>query len=94
MPDLIQLNRSSVASAAPTTLADGELALNFRDGKLFYRNHTGASVEFAGGSANIVEATTAAGFPATGASGTLYISRDQSRVYRWDSSGVYVEIGN
>jgi hypothetical protein len=47
-----------------------------------------------GGSANIVEATTAAGFPATGASGTLYISRDQSRVFRWDSSGVYIELGN
>jgi hypothetical protein len=49
MSDLIQLKRSSVANAAPTTLADGELALNFRDGKLYYRNHTGAIVEFAGG---------------------------------------------
>jgi hypothetical protein len=47
-----------------------------------------------GGSANIVEAATAAGFPATGASQTLYVSRDASRVYRWDSSGVYIEIGN
>lgn len=47
-----------------------------------------------GGSANIVEAATAASFPATGASGTLYISTDVSRVYRYDSSGVYVEIGN
>jgi hypothetical protein len=41
----------------------------------------------------IVEATTAAGFPATGTSQTLYIGRDVSRVYRWDSSGVYIEIG-
>jgi hypothetical protein len=49
MSDLIQLKRSSVANAAPTTLADGELALNFRDGKLYYRDHTGAIVEFAGG---------------------------------------------
>ena len=48
----------------------------------------------AAGSANIVEAATAAGFPATGASSTLYISRDSSRVYRYDSSGVYIEIGN
>lgn len=47
-----------------------------------------------GGSANIVEAATAAGFPATGASQTLYVSRDASRVYRWDSSGVYIELGN
>ena len=47
-----------------------------------------------GGSANIVEAATAAGFPATGASNTLYIATDASRVFRFDSSGVYVEIGN
>jgi hypothetical protein len=43
---------------------------------------------------SLVEATTAAGFPAAGASQTLYISRDYSRVYRWDSSGVYIELGN
>ena len=45
-----------------------------------------------GGSANIVEAATAAGFPATGASSTLYVSTDASRVYRWSGS-VYVELG-
>ena len=45
-----------------------------------------------GGSANIVEAATAAGFPATGASGTIYIATDASRAYRWSGS-VYVEIG-
>jgi hypothetical protein len=39
-----------------------------------------------------VEAETAAGFPATGASQTLYVSTDASRVYRWSGS-VYVEIG-
>jgi hypothetical protein len=44
--------------------------------------------------AAIIEATTAAGFPGTGSSQTLYVSRDTSRVYRWDSSGVYIEIGN
>jgi hypothetical protein len=47
-----------------------------------------------GGSANIVEAATAAGFPATGASSTLYIATDSSTVFRFDSSGVYIEIGN
>jgi hypothetical protein len=44
--------------------------------------------------AAIVEAATTAGFPAAGASNTLFVSRDSSRVYRWDSSGVYIEIGN
>jgi hypothetical protein len=47
-----------------------------------------------GGSANIVEAATAAGFPATGSSsGTLYIATDVNRVFRFDASGVYVEVG-
>jgi hypothetical protein len=47
----------------------------------------------AGVNANIVEAATPASFPATGAASTLYIARDGSRQYRWDSSGVYVEVG-
>jgi hypothetical protein len=46
-----------------------------------------------GGSANIVEAATAAGFPATGSAGTLYHAIDKSRIYFWDTSGVYVEVG-
>jgi hypothetical protein len=46
-----------------------------------------------GGSANIVEAATAAGFPATGSVGTLYHATDVRRIYFWDSSGVYVEAG-
>jgi hypothetical protein len=45
-------------------------------------------------SSNIVEAATAAGFPATGASSTLYIATDASRVFRFDASGFYIELGN
>jgi hypothetical protein len=47
----------------------------------------------AGGAANIVEAATAAGFPATGASNAIFIATDVGRVFRFDASGVYVEIG-
>ena len=47
-----------------------------------------------GGTANIVEATTAAGFPATGSAGTLYHATDVRRIYFWDATGsVYVEAG-
>ena len=46
-----------------------------------------------GGSANIVEAETSASFPASGSQGTLYIATSVSRVFRWDVSGVYVELG-
>jgi hypothetical protein len=55
---------------------------------------TGPTGPGGGGSANIVEATTAAGFPATGSAGTLYHATNVRRIYFWDaSSGVYVEAG-
>ena len=61
------------------TITDGVLSANGSGGS---------------GATEIVEAATTAGFPATGSAGVLYVSRDYSRVYRWDSSGVYVELGN
>jgi hypothetical protein len=51
-----------------------------------------SSITISAGASGLVEAETAAGFPATGASQTLYVSTDASRVYRWSGS-VYVEIG-
>jgi hypothetical protein len=47
-----------------------------------------------GGSANIVEAATAAGFPGTGSAATLYHATDVRKIFFWDSTGgVYVEAG-
>jgi hypothetical protein len=48
MPNTIQIKRSATAAATPTTLAFGELALNYADGKLFYKNSGGTIVEFTG----------------------------------------------
>lgn len=84
----------------PSDLVDNEIAINFADGILYAKNpSTGniVSITLGGsvgsvGSANIVEAATASAFPATGASETLYIATDVSRIYRWSGS-VYVEIG-
>jgi titin len=89
-------------------LGPHEFAVNWADGIVFVKAADGSiqSVTLGGagsgsgsgsggGSANIAifEATTAAGFPATGASSTLYIATDANRVFRFDASGVYVEIG-
>lgn len=96
----IKPKRTYVAGAVPATsdLETDELAFNWADGRVFTKNAAGDVIVVAlgggGGSANIVEAATVAGFPATGVSQTLYINRDGSRVYRWDSSGVYIELGN
>jgi hypothetical protein len=102
MPNRLKPKRSYTANSVPLTtdLEAHELAINWTDSKAFTKNAAGqiVSVTLGGGggggssSANIVEATTAAVFPATGASGTLYVATDASRVYRWTGS-VYIEIG-
>lgn len=48
MPNtVIALKKSATPSAAPAALANGELALNYADGKLYYKNTAGFIVEFA-----------------------------------------------
>lgn len=51
---VIQLKKSATPSAAPTSLANGELALNFADGKLFYKHANGTITPFntSGGGGN------------------------------------------
>ena len=45
----IQLKKSSTPSAKPADLANGELAINFADGKLFYKNTANYIAEFSSG---------------------------------------------
>jgi hypothetical protein len=100
MPNKIKIKRSYTPGASPLTtdLETHECAANWNDGKLFVKQPDGTlrTITLGGGgggsSSSIVEYATAAGFPATGASQTLYISTDANRVYRWAGS-VYVEIG-
>ena len=98
MPKIVKIKRSNVAGSTPT-LSYGELGYNAADNKLFAGNAANSSVvvgaggSSGGGSASIVEASTTAGFPATGSAGTLYHAIDAKKIYFWDSSGVYVEVG-
>ena len=100
MPKIIKVKRTNVAGATPT-LSYGELGWNSADAKLYAGDaanlavlvNTPSTGGSGGGSAGIVEAETSASFPASGAPGTLYIATSVSRVFRWDVSGVYVEIG-
>lgn len=88
-----------VVTGSTPDLDRNEIAINWADGKIFTRDDNDQLVTLTlgggggGGSANIVEAATVSAFPATGAAGTLYIATDASRVFRWDASGVYVELG-
>lgn len=46
MPQTVKLKRSTTASAVPTGLVTGEIAINEADGRIFYRNTSGNSTEF------------------------------------------------
>lgn len=48
MPNTIKLKRNSTAGQVPTSLADGELAINTADEKLFIKNASGTIVEVQG----------------------------------------------
>lgn len=55
MPNTIQLKRSGTASATPSSLALGELALNYQDGVLFYKNGAGAIVALSTGGGGVAD---------------------------------------
>ncbi len=46
MSNTIKLKRSGASSQIPSSLEYGELALNYADGKMFYKNSSGNVVEF------------------------------------------------
>lgn len=98
MPDKILPLRSFTVGAVPTTneIAINELAINWADGKAFSKDAAGniVSLTLGGNGANIVEVPTVATLPSTGVINTIYIATDASRAFRFDASGVYIEIGN
>lgn len=46
MSNTIKLKRSGVSSQIPSSLEYGELAINYADGKMFYKNSSANIVEF------------------------------------------------
>lgn len=92
MANTVRLPYSNTANNTPSSLGNGVIAVNQADGKLFYRNGSGAVTALAtGGGASLYSSTSS--FPATGVSTTLYLDTSSNRIYRWDSTGNYVEIG-
>lgn len=102
MPNKVKPRRSYTSGVTPAAseLETHEMAVSWADGKLFTKDASGNVVSLTlggsggSGATEIVEAATTAGFPATGSAGVLYVSRDASRVFRFDASGVYIELGN
>jgi hypothetical protein len=44
MANVITLKKSSTPSQVPSSLADGEIAINYADGKLFYKNSSASII--------------------------------------------------
>jgi len=76
MANTIQIKRSGTTSQIPTSLAYGELAINYADGKLYYKNSSNNIVEFTGSASGGTVTSITAG---TGLSGrNNYWFRDYS----------------
>jgi hypothetical protein len=46
MPNVIKIKNSGTANSAPTSLEVGELAINYADGLLFYKDSSNTIVSF------------------------------------------------
>lgn len=74
MANTIKIKRSSTASATPNSLDYGELALNYADGKLFYKNSSNQIVEFS--SSSSLAGTTYATTIGNGSSSSFTITHN------------------
>ena len=85
----IQLKKSATPTAVPSNLANGELAINYADGKLFYKaaNGTIAAISGAGGSG----ANT---FATMNANGTLVVADSASDVLSFISGNNISIVGD
>lgn len=54
MANVIKIKNSGTTSAVPTSLEHGELAINYSDGKIFYKNNSNTIVELQTGGAGSV----------------------------------------
>lgn len=70
---VIQLKKSATPSATPSSLANGELAINFADGKLFYKAANGTIVEY--------RSADGLNFGTVNANGTLIVSDTNNDVF-------------
>jgi hypothetical protein len=105
MPNRIKPKRSYTANSVPLTtdLEAHELAIRWTDNPaMFTKSASGQIVSVplggggggGGGSSSLVTAASVSAFPATGSASNLYITTEDQRIWRWDSTAsIYVESG-
>jgi hypothetical protein len=81
---VIALKKSGTTAATPSDLANGELAINYADGKLFYKAANGSILVITSGS-------TSNAFATVNASGTLILADSPTGILTIESgSGVSI----
>lgn len=76
MANVIKLKNSGTANSAPTSLEVGELAINYADGKIFYKNSSNTIVEFGGSGISVSETP-----PASPSAGDLWFESDTGKTF-------------
>ena len=77
MANVIKLKNSGTANTAPTSLEIGELAINYADGKIYYKNSSNAIVEFSSSGGITVSQTP----PASPSEGDLWFESDTGKTF-------------
>ena len=87
MANIVRNPYSNTTGNTPSSLVNGQIAVNQADGRIFYRSSSGTVTQFS----SIASYATTGSFPATGLATVLYLATDSSKLFQWN--GVYVEIG-
>jgi len=92
---VINTQRGTAAALTATNpvIADGQIVYETDTGRIKIGDGVTAWTNLRYGSTAVYAYTSTASFPGTGTAAVIYLATDSGRAYRWDSSGVYVEIG-
>lgn len=93
MANTIKIKNSGTASASPASLDYGELAINYADGKLFYKNGSNTIVPFTLASGSGAKLTVSDTKPTSPSSGDLWYESDTGKTFVYYDS-FWVEIGH
>ena len=79
MANVIKLKNSGTANSAPTSLEAGELAINYADGKIYYKNSSNVIVEFSSASGSGISVSETP--PASPSAGDLWFESDTGKTF-------------
>ena len=79
MANVIKLKNSGTANSAPTSLEVGELAINYADGKIYYKNSSNVIVEFSSASGSGISVSETP--PASPSAGDLWFESDTGKTF-------------